>query len=172
MVSLHNTLLSFRIRSLQKKGSKSRRSMNYREARKIGLLFSMNNFYDFEAIRSFENKLKKDGKEVIVMSYLPANVENFDFHYDFFTQKDFSFWGNVQAGNVDKFVQQPFDLLICLDLAPNVYIEFLLAASAARFRIGPHLNEREDLFELMINTGKVNDLSELIKQIYHYTNEL
>ena len=146
--------------------------MNYRLARKVGLLFSMHNVFDFEAIRSFENKLKKDGKEVIVMSYLPAGVENFDFHYDFFSQKDFSFFGKVEAANIEKFVKQPFDLLICLDLAPNMYLEYILAASAAHFRIGPHLPERESLFELMINTGKENDLTELINQIYHYTNEL
>lgn len=172
MVALHDTIIPFKTKRLLKKGSKGRRSMNYREAKKVGLLFSMSNFYDFEAIRSFETRLKKEGKEVSVMSFLPTDAENFDFHFDFFTGKDFSLWGNVQAANVEKFITQPFDLLICLDLAPNVYIEYLLAASAARFRIGPHLSEREGLFELMINTGKENDLSELIKQIYYYTNEL
>ena len=146
--------------------------MNYREARKVGLLFSMHSFFAFEAIRSFENKLKKDGKEVVVMSFLPANVENFDFHYDFFTQKDFSFFGSIQAANIDKFLQHQFDLLICLDLTPNIYIEYLLAASTARFRIGPYLNDRENLFELMIRIGEGSDLPELINQIYHYTNEL
>lgn len=169
---LHNTLIPFKTRGLLKKGHSSRRSINYRLARRIGLIFSMDNLFVFEAIRSFEHKLKKEGKEVEVISYLPANVENFDFHYDFFTQKDFSFFGNVLAANIEKFVNQPFDLLICLDLAPNVYIEHILAASAAHFRIGPHISEREDLFELMIGIDEKNDVSELINQIYHYTNEL
>ena len=172
MTQLHSSLIPYKTRSLIKKGAKGRRSINYRHARKVGILFSMNSFYDFETVRSFENKLKKEGKEVVVMSYLPANVENFDFHYDFFTQKDFSFFGSLKAANVEKFLQQPFDLLICLDRSLSIYIEFLLAASAAHFRIGPYISKREDLFELMIRIREGSDLNELINQIYHYTNEL
>lgn len=172
MVLLHNYLIPLKTRSLLKKNDKSRRSMNYQQARKIGLVFTMNSFLAYEAIRSFENKLQKDGKEVFVLSYLPENVENFDFRYDFFTQKDFSLFGSIQAGNIQKFLQHPLDLLICLDLNPNIYIEHLLAASNARFRIGQYQNDREELFELMIKTGEGNDIAELINQIYHYTNEL
>ena len=102
MSMLHNSILPLKTKSLLKE-KKGRTSMNYRQAHKIGLLFTMNSFFDFETIRSFENKLKKDGKEIFVLSYLPANVENFDFHYDFFTQKDFSFFGSIQAANIEKF---------------------------------------------------------------------
>lgn len=172
MVALHKYLIPLKTKSLLKKHDPGRRSMNYQQAKKIGLLFCMHSFYAFESIRSFENKLKKDGKEVVVLSYLPSNVENFDFHYDFFTQKDFSLFGGIKALNIEKFLQQPLDLLICLDPAPNIYIEFLLAASNARFRIGPYRPEQEQLFELMIKVKEQSDVAELINQIYHYTNEL
>ncbi len=146
--------------------------MNYREARTAGIIFVMNNLDDFETVRKFEAKLKKEGKEVHVLSYLPANVENFDFHYDFFNRKDFNFAGSLISGNVISFLQKKFDLLICLERSLNIYIEYLMAASAARFRIGPYISQRENLFELMIRTPEESDLSELINQIYHYTNEL
>lgn len=172
MQFLHQALIPYRTNHLLQQEGKSRSSLNYREAREIGILFSMNSLDDYEAIREFEAKLKKDGKEVIVLCYLPKGVENFDFHYDIFTNKDFNIWGKVQAGNIQQFMQRSFDLLICLDTAPNFYLEHLLAASKARFRIGPHSQRHEALFELMIRQAEGSELKELTKQIYHYTNKL
>jgi hypothetical protein len=173
MEFLHHTLIPYRTKSMLKQALSTRKSMNYREARKIGILFSMNNLEDFEAIRSFETKLKKDGKEVVVLCYLPKDGENFDFHYDFFSNKDFNFWGNIQADNIQQFLKHSFDLLICLDREPNFYLEYLLAATKARFRVGAHSQQREGLFELMIRQPEGSrEIKELIQQIYHYTNEL
>lgn len=173
MKFLHRTLIPYRTKSMLKQVLSTRKSMNYREARKVGILFSMSNLEDFENIRSFEARLKKDGKEVIVLCYLPKDVENFGFHYDFFTYKDFNFWGNVQADNVQQFLKHSFDLLICLDREPNFYLEYLLAATKARFRVGAHSRQREGLFELMIRQPEGSEeIQYLIQQIYHYTNEL
>ena len=172
MVLLHNTLIPFRTKSLHKNEKKKRASMNYREARTVGIVFAMTNLDDFETVRKFETRLRKEGKEVQVLSYLPASVENFDFHYDFFNQKDFSLFGGLKSGNILKFLEKQFDILICLDRNINIYMEYIMAASAARFRIGPYISKRENIFELMIRTAEGSELSELINQIYHYTNEL
>lgn len=172
MAHLHSTFIPYKTKGLVQKARKIRNSMNYQEASHVGILFSMSSLEDFETIRKFENKLRKEGKKVSALPFLGKDMENFDFHYDFFTQKDFSFFGNIQTDNVRKFLQQPFDLLICLDWKPNMYLEYLLAASAAHFRIGPYICERESLFELMISLPEGSELSELINQIYHYTNKL
>lgn len=172
MQILHQTLIPYRTKSTLKEAAGNRKSMNYREARRVGILFSMNGMNDYEAVRSFEAKLKKDGKEVTVLCYLPKGVENFDFHYDIFTNKDFNLWGNIKADNVQQFLLRPLDLLICLDADPNFYLEYLLAATKAPFRIGAHSPKREALFELMIGQSESGQINELIQQIYHYTNEL
>lgn len=172
MQFLHQALLSYRTNQLLQKEGNGRSSLNLREARQVGILFSMNSLDDYEAIREFEAKLKKEGKEVIVLCYLPKGVENFDFHYDIFSNKDFNTWGKAQAENIQQFMQHPFDLLICLDAEPNFYLGYLLAASKARFRIGPHSQRHEALFELMIRQAEGSELKELTKQIYHYTNKL
>lgn len=146
--------------------------MNYKDARHIGILFSMQSHDEFESIRAFEKKIQKDGKKVSVLCYLHEKVENFNFHYDIFNGNDFSLWGTIQAENVQAFISQRFDILICLESRPNLYIEYLMAASQAQFRIGPYASEKEALYELMIRQPEVADLDELLKQIYHYTNEL
>lgn len=172
MSLIRHKLLSFKTRKLIRKAFQDRRSMNYKDARKIGILFCMSDKEQYESIRQFEKKIKKDGKEVLVLCFLPEKIENFDYHYDVFGSKDFSKMGNVQADNVNKFISQSFDILICLEKAPNLYLEYLMAASHALFRIGPYINEKESLFELMIQQPEGGELEELINQIYHYTNEL
>ena len=171
MSFLHKTLVPLRTRSQLRNNHLKRSSMPYRQVRKIGVVFTMNNLDDYEAIRAFENRLKKEGKEVIVLCYLPKDVENFHFHYDIFTLKDFSATGEVKASNIANFLQQKFDYLICLDKQPNMYIEYLLAASQARFRIGNYTSGKESLFELMIGLPEQEPVAKLIQQIYHYTNE-
>lgn len=171
MLFLHDTILPWRIRSATKNNLAKRGSMSYREAKKVGILFTMNNLDDYESIRAFENRLKKDGKEVVVLCYLPKNVENFHFHYDVFSNTDFSTTGEVKASNIINFQEQKFDYLICLDKTPNLYIEYIMATSAARFRIGNHTENKEPLFELMIRLNGHDSTSNLIQQIYHYTNE-
>ena len=172
MAFLHQTIIPYKTKALLRKSNSPRRSMNFRQVKLVGILFTMNNLDEYEAIRQFESKLKKEGKEVVVLCYLPKNVENFDFHYDIFSNKDFNFWGNPEAGNLQAFISKPFDLLICLDRTPNLYLEFLLAASKQGLRIGPFLNKEDAPFELMINEKKERPLQEFIHQIYHYTNEL
>ncbi len=171
MAYLHNTILPMRIRKQVRNNRTRRSSTSYREAKSIGIVFTMQSLDDYEAIRNFENKLKKDGKAVKVLCYLPKNVENFHFHYDIFSHTDFTALGKVKARNIEEFLEQKFDYLICLDKTPNLYIEYLLAASAARFRIGNYSENKEPLFELMIRLNGSDSVSNLITQIHHYTNE-
>lgn len=171
MVFLHNTLVPLRTRLQIRNNRIKRSSLPYREVRKVGVVFTMHNLDDYEAIRAFEKRLKNEGKDVKVLAYLPNNVENFHFHYDIFSNKDFSATGQVKAGNIANFLQQKFDYLICLDKTPNMYLEYLLAASQARFRIGNYTSGKEPLFELMIGLPAQESVANLIQQIYHYTNE-
>ncbi|WP_224999216.1 hypothetical protein [Cesiribacter sp. SM1] len=171
MSFLHATILPMRVRTQLRNNRSKRGSVTYRDAKKVGILFTMNSLDDYESIRQFENRLKKDGKEVNVLSYLPKNVENFHFHYDIFSITDFSATGQVKAGNITNFLEQKFDYLICLDKEPNLYIEYILAASAARCRIGNYVENKESLFELMIRLNGNNSVNNLIQQIYHYTNK-
>lgn len=171
MSFLHTTTLPLRIRSLLRHNKTKHGSLPYAEAKKVGILFTMNNLDDYEAIRNFENKLKKDGKEVSVLCYLPKNVENFHFHYDIFSSTDFSATGEAKAKNIHAFREQKFDYLLCLEQTPNLYQEYILAGSSARFRIGNYSENKEPFFELMIKLKEQASVQDLIQQIYHYTNE-
>lgn len=173
MSYLHRKLIPLHIRRLQKENQVRRSSINYRQAKNIGMLFSMSRLEDYEALRAFEKKLKAEGKELQVLCFLPKDVENFGLYYDFFTEKDFGKLGSVQAENIRSFIDQPFDMLLCMDCQPNQYLQYILAASKARFRIGcSNTEEVVSYFELMVRLPERTGVPELINQIYHYSNKV
>lgn len=170
---LHKNLLPYRIRKARKANKVNRNGQNYSKAKRLGLLFTMNKLDDYEAIRRFEKKLKGEGKQLSVLSFLPKQVENFDFHYDIFSGEDFSKTAKPVAENVNTFINENFDFLLCLDCDPNLYLKYILAASKAAYRIGCY-GEQDDsqYFELMVRLAEGDGVEELINQIYHFTNKL
>ena len=115
-------------------------------------------------------KLEQDGKKVSVISFLPKNTENFDFLFDFFSEKDVNFWGTVTSENAIRFTEKPFDFLFYLDTLPNPMLMHLIARSKAHCRVGRFWQGNEKYFELMIESK--DSTRSLIDGIYQYTSIL
>ena len=172
MSVLHSSIIPKRIQGQLKKNTTKRQSMPYQQVKRVGIMFTMTRLDDFEAIRKFEQKLKKENKEVEVISFLPKSVENFHFHYDIFQQKDFGATGKPKAENINTFINQSYDYLICLDSEPNQYLQYILAASKAKLRLGFASEEWNPVFDLAIKLpGNQQSVAQLIDQIVHYTSE-
>lgn len=163
-------MLNASTRSFLKKNKSDRVSISYRKAATFGILFSVEDRFKHEAIKDFVRVLEHDGKKVSVISYLPEKKENFEFLFNFFTEKDISFWGNLRSHDALTFTEMPFDYLYCFDLQPNPYVLNLLARSHAKCRIGKHWNQLEPYFELMITN--VTNTKGLIDQAFKYTKDL
>jgi hypothetical protein len=160
-----------RIKSAIKKNKAARTSVPFQQAQHVGILFTMTRLDEFEAIRKFEKRLKDDGKKVEVLSFLPKTMENFHFHYDIFQLSDFGPTGNIKAENIQSFVNKPFDYLICLDINPNDYLRYIMAASKAKLRIGAAQEEWNPIFDLAIGLNSQTTVDQMIQQIIHYTSE-
>ncbi len=120
------------------------------EVQKVGILFEVEDLKKHEAIKQFAHQLEMEGKKVQVLSFLGKGKENFEFKYDFFTEKEVSFWGQFKDDNIIKFQNSPFDYLFNFDVEPNLFIKKILANSQATCRVGRHLPENEMYFEWMI----------------------
>jgi hypothetical protein len=164
------TFLKYRTKSQLKKNKTARTTTPFTEAKTIGILFTITDRGKHEIIKDFIHKLEHDKKQVQVMTYLPNKKENYDFLFDFFGPKDLSFWGEVTAHNATKFSDIPFDYLFCLDTEDNAMVDYLLARSKAKCRIGKFDDTRKDYFEMMIDSTK--NTKEFVDGIYKYTTQL
>lgn len=156
--------------SALKKNKTVRASMPYSQAMNIGLIFTVEDKEKHQNIKDFVTRLQQDGKKVKVLEFLPEKKENYEFKFDFFSEQDLTFWGNINSEAANAFANETFDYLFYIDSNSNPLILHLLARSKAHCRVGKFNDSDRPYFELMIEqNGSIRDL---INNMYHYTTKL
>lgn len=164
------SILNFRTRSQLKNNKTLRATVPYNHAVTVGILFTVEDKKKHDEIKEFVHRLEREGKKVQVISFLPPNKDNYEFLFDFFTEKDISFWGNILSSSAEKFYNVPFDYLYYLDSVPNPILLHVLARSKAKCRVGRYWKSGDTYFELMIDT--VANTKMLIEGMYSYSTKL
>jgi hypothetical protein len=162
--------LKFKTNAVLKKSKAFRSNLPYKQARTVGVLFSVEDKQKHFVIKEFIKKLEQDEKVVQVLEYMPARHENYEFKFDFFTEKELSFWGNITSSSANQFADAPFDFLFYIDLEPNVFVLNVLARSKAKCRVGKHFDGGEPYLELMIESA--GGIQALIDGMYKYAAQL
>jgi hypothetical protein len=164
------SFLKLKTNSFLKKNKALRISLPYTQAHNIGILFSVEDKTKHDEVKDLIRHLEQDGKHVKVVCFLPKNKDNYEFMFDFFTDKDLSFWGNITSSTATNFADTAFDFLFYLDTTPNPLILNLIARSNARCRIGKYWDRGQPFFEMMIESN--NGTRTLIETMYQYTKAL
>ncbi len=74
-------------------------------------------------------------RNVKIYSYRPYKKRN-EISYKHFSEKDFSWNGNVNQPNFKSFIDEPFDLLIGYFNKKNLYLENAVLHSKSSFKVG------------------------------------
>jgi hypothetical protein len=164
------SLLKYKTKSYLKGNKTLHSNLPYKQGINVGIIFSVEDKLKHDLIKDFIKKLEHDGKKVSVVSYLPKKKENYEFLFDFFTDEDLSFWGNINSASASSFTNTQFDFLFYLDTKPNPLILNIIAKSKAKCRVGKYEPECESYFELMIESGM--SMQGLIDSTYKYTSQL
>src|SRR6266850_1638959 len=156
---LRMSFLKMRTSSALRRDSVRRASIPYKRVQSVGIIFSVEDKQKHDDIKEFIRHLELDGKKVQVLEFLPKKKENYEFLFDFFSDKDLSFWGKITSPDAVKFSAVPFDYLYYVDRQANPLVLHLLAVSKAHCRIGPFAEPESAFFELMIeHKGTVKGL--------------
>lgn len=162
-------LLKFRTGQLLK-GKALREMLPYKLSKQIGIIFTVEDKAKHESVKDFIKKFEQDGKQVKVIEFLPSDKQNYEFKFDFFTEKDLSFWGNITSSDALKFVDIPFDFLFYLDTEPNPLMLHLLARSKAKCRVGRSWDDGHSYFEFMVET--VANIQAMLDTMHRYVIQL
>lgn len=160
-------LLVHRANKLAKIKRNNTCALTYDDAQKTGVIFTIDDLTKHQAIKDFVSRLKSDGKEVEVMSFLPRKKENHEFIFNYFTDKDVSLLGRFNNEEVVNFTTKPFDYIFCLDCRPHPLIESILAMSKASCRIGCYQEGKNQFYEMMIQPREYSTDS-LIRETWKY----
>ena len=169
---LSKKILKYKAKGYLKKNLVPRQSMSYNKVHDVGIIFSIDSKEKHEIIKSFAKKLEEDGKNVFVLAFLPHKKENHEFLYDFFTEKDISFWGKFNSEYVTKFANKSFDYLFYIDEESNLLLQSILAMSKAKCRIAKFDESNEKFCEMMVRVPGKGQLKKLTEEMYRYTKIL
>ncbi len=169
---LTKKFIHYKSNGFLKKNKIPRTSMAYHLVNKIGVIFTIDTLEKHNVIKRFVKQLEKDGKKVDVLAFLPKKKENHEFLFEFFTDKDISFWGNITAEQVHKFANQSFDYLFYIDEESNPLIRQILAMSKAKCRVAKRDEANERFCEMMVHVPGSNQLPKLADEMYRYTKIL
>ena len=65
-----------------------------------------------------------------------SHKKHHEVSYEHFSEKDFSWNGNINQPNLKSFIDEPFDLLIGYFNKKNLYLENAVLQSKATFKVG------------------------------------
>jgi len=163
-------LLAYKTRKSEKDNLSSRKSISFKKAENVGILFSNNDPEKNSVIDRLISELKHDGKKVKVLAF-EQNTSIRHLPYDSFSRRDINFWCKYLKPNLTNFVEREFDFLICPDDPPGALISNVLAMSKAKCRVGRPNNQNKSTFELMISS-KDPSPNNWVASMYDYLKKI
>lgn len=164
--------LKIRSKRLAKAYRQPNEMVGFDRASKIGILIP-DLEKNKEVISKLIQTLKKEGKEVQVLTYHSGKKElSVKFDHGAISKKDLSWMGKVKSYNVKKFIKTDFDYLFSLNTSPFLPFESILATSNAKCRVGMYHERKKNYFDLMIHADKKKGLGDLAEQMIFYTKKI
>jgi len=154
------------------KGGRSRKLTNLRDAKKIGILYNLEDIPDYDIVSEFVTELQHQRKEVKALGFVKnkALVTRFlpKLSYDFFSKKDMNWFYKPVQERVTDFMHKDFDLLIDLDTKDSLPLKYISGLSKSLCRVGRYSKDSASCFDLMLDVNPATPVNEFIKQVTHY----
>ncbi|MEL6412790.1 MAG: hypothetical protein AAFQ08_01555 [Bacteroidota bacterium] len=176
-IRIKDKLLSFYTKRLLKARPAVSTNVGFRQAQNMGILYRGDSQAKHEAIHCLADRLSQLGKKVTTLCYAPPAVAVTNLSFPTVTRQDVGLWGNITQPQADAFVSTAFDYLYQVDAAGgDPELDYLVAKSQAKCRVGHYTPARTALFEVMvtIDSSLAIDIATeaLIAQMLRYTQML
>ena len=164
---------------LRKRSAKLKRQKklyDFASAKSIGLLCSPNDVFSTVHLKEFLNYLLQKKIKYSVFGYFDGKKipENFLYlkDFDFITQQDLNFLFIPKGQTVDKFINEPFDMLIDCNINSFFPIEYISQLSKAQCKVGIMRERAEACYDLMIDISKNKTLEYFLENLEIYVSNL
>ncbi len=163
-----NYFLSGEVKSLHR----TKMFVNMQDARSVGIVFDATQGSNFDLVKKYIVYLKEMKKRVKAIGFydqkvLPTMAYS-KLEYDFFCQKDLSWYNVPKNVYVKNFIQDDYDILLDLNLNDLFPLRYISTMSKAKFKVGKKSNRNNSIFDLMIETADGKGLKYFLKNIDTY----
>lgn len=168
--SVRKILHRQRLHSKLKSVSVAHHAIAMDEAKRIGILFDATSGDDRQEIENFADLLRSHDKKVLVLGFIDSNYTHDIHNYLVFTKKNLNWYLEPSGDQVNRFLDEPLDILINAYSRECLPLEYISALSHAKCRVGIYHEEKTYSYDLMINMNREADLGFFLNQITHFLN--
>ncbi len=155
--------------NLAKTDSKPLPKIMPEDAQTVAVIFDATELNNRKIVEDFAQKLKKAGKQVTLLAFFKSNQKpSLPFRY--FNKKDVNWLGIPKGFEVERFLEQSYDLLYCLFNTQNLPLEYIGTQTKAHFKVGSYLKGKSS-YDVMIDTQSP-DIQYFINQIIYYLTKI
>jgi len=154
--------------------TRNKRIHNFTTAATAGLIFNCRNEEEFRAVQEFKQFLESESIHTDVIGYV-SDKEVPDHYllrtgFNFFCQKDLTWYFKPNKPFVDDFLGKKHDILFDLSLRNFFPVNYIVKLSPSAYKIGRFRETNQ--FDLMIDIKDEKTVPYLIDQIKHYLSIL
>lgn len=145
-------------------------TVNNEKIKTVAVLLNASEFHEFEVFRVYFKALGLTSpKHKIVAFTMDDKLEHnqWNAHY---SPKDFGWKGKIKNPDLEGFINEPFDMMICFYKNSVLQIDQIAAASKALFKVGIS-NEDERIYDLIIDVD-LKDINIFKQELKKYLNIL
>ena len=131
----------------------------------VGIIVTEGSDFNFDMLKYLQKEINLNSSALFVLTCKKTKENYNEFRGVTIQEQDFTWNGSLKSPEVHDFLNKKVDMLIDLTNNSEVYTNFLVAKSKAKFKVGfAHIDER--LFDLMIDvTSTQTFLTELVKYL-------
>ncbi len=175
---LENVRFAFGKRALKHKykhNKREKRAINLKEAKTAGIVMYPKTVNDFEESKSFLDEIRNSGAQITVLVYIDDDELYAYFrkknYLNIVTQHELNWLYIPKHQIVERFISQPFDILIDLSLQFVFPVTYITATSEARFKVGLK-NKQHQYFDMMLDLGEQVERAHFIEQLKYYLQNI
>ena len=163
-------------RRLVKEAHAERRPLarNLAQVNKVAIVYLANDEAAYKQVRNYVKKIKDELGIVRIMALADVPEKEMPHYmhaklnFDAFCYKDLN-WYRIPGGNtVDNFIAEEYEVLIDLTLNDSLPVQYIVAKSKARFKVGRYSTTNRHLLDMMIDMAGSQSLPQLITQVDRY----
>lgn len=163
----YKTIKGFQIKkNIKKRLSEGLAEVNDEPIKTIGLLIDSSNFSQFDKLITEFKKYSNGQFKINLLIYRNKVKKNEVIEYPYFTKSDIGLSGNFTKGEIEKFIEFPFDLLVNYYDSKNVDLELVSVLSKAKFKVGFE-TVNQDINHFFVKTY-VEKYADFTKVLFEY----
>lgn len=143
-------------------------------ARKVAIVYVVEDEAAHNHVKNYVKRVKEELgiSNIMAFGYSDQKVMPHYLHarlnFDAICQKDLNWYRIPQGNAVQNFMAEEFEVLIDLSQEDRLPVQYILAKSRARFKVGRWSESNKKILDMMIDMAGSRSLPQLIQQIHHY----